>query len=132
MNAQADSRPALTVAEMMTRQAEPYNTWQASLTPAEKAAWDEDFMERLTRRIVADLKATNATACALCGRRRPRVTTDEPTLYAPIQCASIREPWHYPRAWSKRPSDLREGRRHRRRVRKGRLPHARPVSGGAT
>lgn len=79
----------------------------------------------------AELDAAGVVACTLCLTRRPRVRDDEPLYHPAAECVNVRKPWHYHRAWKGRSADQREKRRHRRRIRRGRLPQT-PTTDGAT
>ena len=77
---------------------------------------------RLAAGMKAQLDDENAVACSICLTRRPRVRDDEPLYYPAAECVNVRKPWHYHRTWKSPSADKREARRHRRRLRKGRVP----------
>lgn len=91
-------------------------------TPEEEARDLAASRARIAAEWKVQLDAENAVACALCLTRRPRVRDDEPLHYPAAECVNVRKPWHYYRKWTSRSADQREARRHRRRLRKGRLP----------
>ena len=59
--------------------------------------------------------------CCLCHQRRARKRPDEPYYYPSDECENVRQLWHYHRTFRSRKVDDRERRRHRRRLRKGRV-----------
>lgn len=120
------------VEEMLTRQGKLYRALLPQQTPEETEREHRDFMDRLRRTTDAVLDAAESAACALCHQLRPR-EPGEPRYYPPEECVNVRQPWHYHRDWTRGTNQRkkqREARRHRRRVRRGRLPRTRPASGG--
>ena len=75
----------------------------------------------LAREIQTRLDAAGTVACCLCHHQRPRKRPDEPYYYLSDECKNVRQPWHYHRTFRSKKADDREGRRHRRRLRKGRV-----------
>ncbi|MFV0135540.1 hypothetical protein ACLGIH_20350 [Streptomyces sp. HMX87] len=114
--------------------AEAGRLYRASLpqrTPEEAERDREASWARLSAQWKADLDAENAVACTLCLTRRPRIRDDEPLYCLAEECVNARKPWHYHRVWNSKTADQREKRRHRRRLRRGRLPQT-PSAEGAT
>ncbi|MFJ4739112.1 hypothetical protein [Streptomyces sp. NPDC088775] len=114
----------LTIAELLTRVGKAYRASLPQYTPEEKAQRTRDFLDRVMAKANARLDAANIVVCCLCHRERPR-QPGEPRYYPSIECANVREPWHYHRDWTRganQKKKRREARRHRRRIRRGRLP----------
>ncbi|MEV8399271.1 hypothetical protein [Streptomyces niveus] len=115
------TQSTLSIDELLTKMGQAYRASLPQWTPEEEAAYHQDFMNRLMAETNARLDAANIAICCLCHRERPR-QPGGPRYYPSIECADVRKPWHYHRVWGSRRADAREARRHRRRVRKGRLP----------
>ena len=109
------------VDELLTNWGEAVRARLPQRTPEEAKRDLEESRARLAADWKALLDAENVVACALCLTRRPRSRPDEPLHYPATECVNVREPWHYYRTWKSRKADLREARRHRRRLRKGRV-----------
>lgn len=123
--------PQSEVDRRLNQLAELYRSLHPEQTPEETAREHRESRDRLASRANGFLDAADLVACVICHHRRPRRYFCEPRYYPASECLNVRKPWHHHYTWNKT-IDKREGRRHRRRVRKGRLPHARPASGGAT
>ncbi|MET8342500.1 hypothetical protein [Streptomyces microflavus] len=118
------TQPTLSIDELLTNLGEAYRASLPQRTPEEEAEYHQDFMNRLARKVHERLDAANVVICCLCHKERPRRSPDEPYYYASGECANVRQPWHYHRDWTvgaNQKNRRREARRHRRRLRKGRV-----------
>ncbi|MGW5820597.1 hypothetical protein [Streptomyces noursei] len=115
------TQPRLSIDELLRRVGEAYRASLPQLTPEEQERQDQESRDRLARKILGRLDEVNAVACCLCHRQRPRTRADEPYYYPGNECENVRQPWHYHRTFRSRKADAREARRHRRRLRKGRV-----------
>lgn len=86
----------------------------------------EQHIAAIWGRYMAEFRAMldegNAVACRRCLMPRPRVSAAESHFYSANECANVRHPDHYNSDVGGKKALLRERRRHRRRIRKGRLP----------
>lgn len=125
------TQPPRTVDEMLTELGTRYRAYLDRVCPPERQQQRaESLRTTLQQEIADDLNATNTVVCCLCLTKRPRRDALEAYTYPADQCVNVRKPWHYHRAWTSRAADQRARRRHRRRIRRGRLPHAPAASTG--
>lgn len=89
--------------------------------PEIEAEYWRDFDARFEAKTHAILDAENVVICANCHMKRPRQSPEESYYYPADQCVNVRNPWHYHRVWTSWAADQRERRRHKRRLRKGRV-----------
>lgn len=118
----------LSIDELLAEAGRLYRASLPQRSPEEEKRDREESWARFSASWKAILDAENAVACSLCLTRRPRVRDGEPLHYPAEECVNVREPWHYRRTWKSRKTDQREARRHRRRLRKGRVPGYRSPS----
>jgi hypothetical protein len=114
------SQHTITVGELLTRWGEAYRAAHPPLTPEQQAQRDAEILAHFFDRARTHLDDQNLSACRLCLTRRPRTRPDDPRYYAPDECVNVRKPWHHPLGWNPK-ENRRAERRHRRRVRKGRV-----------
>ncbi|MFC4498485.1 MULTISPECIES: hypothetical protein [Streptomyces] len=115
------TQPTLNIDELLTRMGELYRASLPQRSPEEEEAYWRDYNARFYAKVHADLDTRKVVICCLCHNERPRISPDEPYYYRSSQCENVRQPWHYHRTFRSRKADAREARRHRRRLRKGRV-----------
>ncbi|WNI17664.1 hypothetical protein [Actinacidiphila sp. ITFR-21] len=115
------TQPTVRIDELLTKWGEAYRASLPQRTPEEVEADWQEFDDRFYGRVQERLDAAGVVICCLCHRERPRSSPDEPYWYPAEECENVRKPWHYHRNFQSRKADAREARRHKRRLRRGRV-----------